>query len=238
MKDAKQPSLYDLLGVARGASQEEIEHAYRTAAAMYGPGSFASYSLLREAEREETFGKIEDAFRTLSDPEKRRSYNRSITDSAIQLVRRRKPAAEKPTQEPDVPKTIWQRVYLPLRGRQGSVEAESRPELVDPQEQPKEPLFGQEYSLSTGQYLKHVRQTKGISLSGISEVTKIGVQYLEALEDGEYLKLPRGSYLTYIIAAYAKVLNLDAKSVVSDFRARNAENRTSATSSQPPGGQQ
>ena len=233
MKDAKQPSLYDLLGVARGASQEEIENAYRTAAAMYGPGSFASYSLLREAEREETFGKIEEAFRTLSDPDKRRSYNRSIKVPAIQLVRRRKPEAEKPTQEPDVPKTIWQRVHLPLRGRQGADDAESGPELVEPQE----PLFGQEYSLSTGQYLKHVRQTKGISLSGVSDATKIGVQYLEALEDGDYQKLPRGSYLTYIIAAYAKALNLDAKSVVSDFRARNVENRTSSTSSQPPGGQ-
>ena len=222
MKDAKQPSLYDRLGVARSASREEIEHAYRTAAAMYGPGSFASYTLLRETEREETFGKIEEAFRTLSDPEKRRSYNRSITDPAIQLVKRRKPEAQKPTKDPDEPRSIWQRVYLQLRGRQGADEAESGPELVEPQEQPKEPLFGQEYSLSTGQYLKHVRITKGISLGGISEVTKIGVQYLEALEDGDYVKLPRGSYLTYIIAAYAKVLNLDSKSVVSDFKARHA----------------
>ena len=181
MKDAKEPSLYDLLGVARSASQEEIEHAYRTAAAMYGPGSFASYSLLREGEREETFGRIEEAFRTLSDPEKRRSYNRSITDPALQLVKRSKPKAEEPTKESNLPKSIWQRVHLPLRGRQAEDEAEPQPERVESQEQSRQPLVGQEYSLSTGQYLRHVRNTKEMSLKSISETTKIGIQYLEAL---------------------------------------------------------
>ena len=231
MKDAKEPLLYDLLGVARSASKEEIEHAYRTAAAMYGPGSFASYSLLREGEREETFGKIEEAFRTLSDPEKRRSYNKSITDPALKLVKRSKPEVEKPTKESNLPKSIWQRVHLPLRGRRAEDEAEPKPETVESQEQ-STPLVGQEYSLPTGQYLRHVRNAKGMSLKSISEATKIGVQYLEALEGDDYLKLPQGSYLTYIIAAYAKVLDLDSKSVVSDFKARYAENGASTASSQ------
>ena len=71
-----------------------------------------------------------------------------------------------------------------------------------------------------------------MSLRSISEATKIGITYLEALEDNDYLKLPQGSYLTYIIAAYAKVLNLDSKSVVSDFKARYAESGTSAASPQ------
>ena len=71
-----------------------------------------------------------------------------------------------------------------------------------------------------------------MSLKSISEATKIGVQYLEALEGDDYLKLPQGSYLTYIIAAYAKVLDLDSKSVVSDFKARYAENGASTASSQ------
>jgi hypothetical protein len=122
-------------------------------------------------------------------------------------------------------------VQFPLRGRQGDDEAEPGPEPVETQEQQGQPLGGEEYSLSTGQYLKHVRNTKGISLRNVADLTKIGTQYLEALEDGDYSKLPNGSYLTYIIAAYAKVLNLDAKSVVSDFKARYAANGTSATSS-------
>ena len=71
-----------------------------------------------------------------------------------------------------------------------------------------------------------------MSLKSISEATRIGIQYLEALEGDDYLKLLQGSYLTYIIAAYSKVLNLDSKSVVSDFKARHAENGTSTVSSQ------
>ena len=137
-----------------------------------------------------------------------------------------------PTKESNLPKSIWQRVHLPLRGRRAEDEAEPKPETVESQEQSTQPLVGQEYSLPTGQYLRHVRNTKGMSLKSISEATKIGVQYLEALEGDDYLKLPQGSYLIYIIAAYAKVLDLDSKSVVSDFKARYAENGASTASSQ------
>ncbi|MFQ5929692.1 MAG: helix-turn-helix domain-containing protein [Acidobacteriota bacterium] len=84
------------------------------------------------------------------------------------------------------------------------------------QEEPEE----NEYSLSSGQYLKSVRNMKGLSLKRISEDTKVSIRYLEALEGEDYGKLPQGAYLGFILGTYARALNLDPQSVVQDFKSR------------------
>ena len=45
-----------------------------------------------------------------------------------------------------------------------------------------------------GQYLKRVREEKGISLKTVAEETKIRVRYLQALEEGDYAALPGNVY--------------------------------------------
>ncbi len=67
--------LYEVLDIGRGASSDEVAEAYRKAVESYRPGALTSYGLLPEDERRSLLDRIELAFRTLGDEERRRAYD-------------------------------------------------------------------------------------------------------------------------------------------------------------------
>jgi cytoskeleton protein RodZ len=66
--------------------------------------------------------------------------------------------------------------------------------------------------------LKHWRQDKGISLDAISAATKIGVRQLEAIECGDFRKLPGGIYDTNYIRQYARAIEFDEARLLAWYR--------------------
>jgi molecular chaperone DnaJ len=64
-----QRDYYEVLGVSRNASNEELKSAFRTLARKYHP------DVNKEPDAEEKFKEINEAFAVLSDPDKRRAYD-------------------------------------------------------------------------------------------------------------------------------------------------------------------
>lgn len=60
---------YQIIGVARDASQDEIKRAYRKLARKYHP------DVSKEANAEERFKEVQEAYEVLKDPEKRAAYD-------------------------------------------------------------------------------------------------------------------------------------------------------------------
>jgi cytoskeleton protein RodZ len=69
-------------------------------------------------------------------------------------------------------------------------------------------------ALTLGEKLKKFRSDRRVSLSDISKFTKIRMEYLEALEEGEYDKLPADVYIKGFLRSYADFLNVDEKIIL------------------------
>jgi DnaJ-class molecular chaperone len=79
-------SHYDVLGVARDASPEEIHRAYRRLARQYHPDMNAS------ADARARFAELSGAYEVLHDPERRTRYDRRIGVAARPAARGEAPA--------------------------------------------------------------------------------------------------------------------------------------------------
>jgi molecular chaperone DnaJ len=71
--------LYEVLGVARDASQDDIKKAYRKLARKYHPDANPG-----DEKAEEQFKEISAAYGTLSDPEKRQAYDQFGAQGGVQ----------------------------------------------------------------------------------------------------------------------------------------------------------
>ena len=65
--------------------------------------------------------------------------------------------------------------------------------------------------------LATIRRNRGISLEQIAESTKISVRSLQAIERGEFRKLPGGIYNTSYIRQYARAIDYDESAILAVY---------------------
>ena len=68
--------------------------------------------------------------------------------------------------------------------------------------------------------LATVRRNRGISLEEISASTKISLRSLQAIECGEFKKLPGGIYNTNYIRQYARAIDFDESELLAYYHSK------------------
>jgi len=66
--------------------------------------------------------------------------------------------------------------------------------------------------------LASIRRNRGVSLEQIAESTKLSVRFLEAIEHGDFRKLPGGIYNTNYIRQYARAIDYDEAALLAFYR--------------------
>jgi cytoskeletal protein RodZ len=66
--------------------------------------------------------------------------------------------------------------------------------------------------------LATVRRNRGITLQQIADATKIGVRALEAIETGDFRRLPGGIYTTSYIRQYARAIDYPEDDILDYYR--------------------
>src|SRR5437588_5968400 len=65
--------------------------------------------------------------------------------------------------------------------------------------------------------LSTIRRNRGISLEQIADSTKISIRSLEAIEQGDFRKLPGGIYNTSYIKQYARAIDFDESTLLAAY---------------------
>ena len=183
---------YELLELARDATREEVERAYRMARATWAEGGLAVYSVASESELGVLRERVEEAYRVLADADARSAYDAAFT--------RRLPARG---DDPDL-------------GLDDASEPHA-PEELSAEIDSFEDLSGPENGRWTGAALRRTRLARGLALEQISAITKVNPGYLGSIEAERFDALPAAVYVRGFVSAYARCLGLDARRVASDY---------------------
>jgi DnaJ-class molecular chaperone len=114
---------YELLNVERTASKDEIWEAYQAALETYRPGSLATYSLVTEDERTLIMDRIQEAYQTLRDPEKKKAYDVALLKRSFYYSPKapfRKSVGKVEIEEVARKKGFWRRIRRLLSRRRSS----------------------------------------------------------------------------------------------------------------------
>jgi flagellar biosynthesis protein FlhG len=183
-------TLYDVLGLHRGATDEELRRAYKRTRENYQAGSLALTSLLGSDALRREQGHIDEAHDTLLDPAKRRAYDAStFSEAAVETPK--KPSVDHQALEAE------RRLLQSELAREINAETEF-----------------------TGRLLAKVREARGVELEEIAKATKISIAYLKAIEAEAFAELPAMVYARGFVQELAKYLKLDAAQVTKTYLLR------------------
>ena len=70
---------------------------------------------------------------------------------------------------------------------------------------------------SIGDFFKQVRETKGLTVDEVASKTRIRTDFVKALEDGNFAKLPDQVFARGFVRSYARSLGLDEEDAIHRF---------------------
>ncbi len=187
----ERPNLYEGLGVAPSATEEEIRRAFKRRKDIYAEASIGAHSIVSPEGRKSELARLDEAHDTLLDPVRRRAYDLSTfpddpPPERGARVSQRPPAA-----------VLEQRLLEAELLREIGPDTEFR-----------------------GEILRKVRESAGIEIEELSRITKISKAYLNAIEDERYEALPAEVYVRGFLVEFARTLGLEPSQVWKTYLLR------------------
>lgn len=81
-------------------------------------------------------------------------------------------------------------------------------------------------SLTLGEKLRQAREDKGLTLSEVSEHTRISALYLQSIENNDYKILPGGIFNKGFVKSYAKFVGMNEQEALNDYSDILAQSET------------
>lgn len=208
IKKIGEMDFYELLNLRFDASPKDIENAYLLAVATYHEESVASYGALGHTERGVILDRIEEAFQTLRDPEKKKTYDLLVLHRHSEFQQRaslRRSTRKLEIEGTEEGESLFDKFKAALsrrwRGRDGREQGKNG---LEPQRLPRDFYY-------YGDYLKKVRERRGLSREEIAARCGISLERIELLEKEDLPSSPHKEKLLEGLRLYAKCLGLGSE---------------------------
>jgi flagellar biosynthesis protein FlhG len=206
----EEQTLYEVLELEPGASEEEIRRAHRRQKEIYAPESMAIAGLYAHEGLDVVQRRIEDAYDTLLDVERRHAYDLELFPSGL-------PARRNAPQTP---------MAVPVGHGTTPATGIAAPTEPPPERLP-EPIITPDTEID-GPLLRRLRESRGVALADISARTKVGASHLRAIEDERWDALPAEVYLRGFLVEFARFLRLEPSQVTQSYLNRYRRHRPSS----------
>jgi len=74
-----------------------------------------------------------------------------------------------------------------------------------------------------GEMLRSARESRGLSLADVAELTHVRQEYLRALEEGRYADLPEDVYARNFVRLFAQAVGLDTERAISTYQSERRQ---------------
>jgi flagellar biosynthesis protein FlhG len=217
---------YEVLEVQPGAGGEDIERAYRLTRAAYADGAMGLYSVFSNEDAAVIRGRIDEAYRVLTDPGDRERYDAEVG------IKRQEPITPMAAARDFTDASISDREEYEREARVAAAEVATAVEIIEDVDAD----IDEENQSFDGAALRRSRMRRGVELDQIADVTKVMVKYLRYIEDEAFDRLPAEVYVRGFVSAYARAIGLDARRVANTYMerveaARAPSKRTSRSAS-------
>ena len=207
MKNFDGLNYYEILKIPMTSSYFEIKRAYKDTLSLYNEDSIVTYSLFSNEERDKIIEDIQNAFSTLTNDQKRATYDQMLVDSG--------------QVETSIPSREKQYTSTPLSSTHTSVNESHLYSRV------KEKLLTEDVkTLSdeillkerlSGDDLKKLRKAVDVKMQEIQHITKIRTSVLKAIEENRFEELPPDTYLRSFLRSYAKILQINPQKIIDGY---------------------
>lgn len=193
-------SYYDVLELTADATPQEIRSAYLRLKSSYGKDNVANYSVYSREETDQMLQKIEESYLILSNPERRKAYDLSHQGHSSVTTQQAEHSSFRA-------ETVSATIITP------AATTYSDPFFVH-NEADGIAASEQEWS---GAAIRRAREAKRITIEDLADYTRISKNYLVALEEEAYQKLPAIVYVRGFLQQISKRLKLPTEAVVQKY---------------------
>ena len=210
MEPTNQPNnwcYYEILNVPRDADTTKIREAYFKMSSTYQESNQALYSIFDESGLETELEKINLAYETLSDPEKRKKYDSkdlNLEDSHMEF------GLQSPLPFEETP-DLYRKHHAPIRAKACSEKSyqDGLNKILSERE------------LGEGELLKEIRQFANVDFKEMQANIKVSYGMLQALEQNDFNCLPQPVYVKGFIRSFCNHLGVkEPEPIVSAYMNR------------------